>query len=220
MHISLNISMTADGKANFPGAKSLQRIGNDADMERLKSLRRESDAILAGSKTIIFDNAALRVDPKSLRIINGLIYPLRIAVIGKTLPDPNSNIFRSDLGGSALIACGKEIASVVRDKYSNSLVIECGNEYKVDVEKLVNILENDYSVKRLLVEGGPTVNSLFFENNLADRYYVTVCPYIFGGKGKIITPVGGNPLPDMESGRYPLIEVVRSEDWLFLTYER
>ena len=212
--------MTADGKANFPGEKSLQRIGNNADLERLKFLRRETDAILAGSKTIIYDNTALRIDHKYLRKMNGLTYPLRIAVIGKTLPDPDSNIFRPEFGGSVIIACGKKIASIAGETYQNSLIVECGEEDRVDVKRLVTILEGDFVVKKLLVEGGPTINSLFFENNLVDKYYVTICPFIFGGNEHIITPIGGNPISDIKSGRYFLNEVTRSEDWVFLTYER
>lgn len=222
MHISVNMSMTADGKANLAGKRHLRRMGGEADKVRMKRLRREVDAILVGSRTIKFDNASLRV-PREFRreTEGGLVYPMRIAVVGKWIPPSDCKVFDPNLGGTAFVACGKGSLEKVREKIPAVKAIECGEDRRVEIKILSEKLENEFGVRKLLVEGGPTINGLFLQADLIDRYYITVCPYIFGGVGDgILTPIGGQAMENMNDRRFSLSEIERLQDWLFLTYER
>ena len=221
MHVSVNISMTADGKVNLPGSAKLQRIGNDEDMARLKDLRKDVGAVIAGSRTIICDDVALRVDEDCRWELNDIVYPLRIAMIGHRIPSPHSNIFKPELGGTALVACGSASESYIRKSLPDITILVCGKEFRADPVELVGKLENEFGVKTLLIEGGPTVNSAFLTEDLVDRYYITVCPFIFGGEGKEVkTPFGGKGVSAVNERQFRLITMKQSEDWLFLTYDR
>ncbi|MBL7191123.1 RibD family protein [bacterium] len=221
MIISLNISMTADGKTNLPGLDRLNRIGNQEDMERMKELRKNSDAIIIGSRTVITDNIALRVLKDDRRMIDGLIYPLRIVIVGMTLPPVECNVFKPELGGTTLIACGVLNRWYVEQKLPDFMIIECGIGQYINPLELVRQLNENYSVENILIEGGPTINGIFLDNNLVDRYYVTVCPYLFGGKSdKIRTPVNGIGVRNTDEHRLKLLECKVSADWMLLTYEK
>lgn len=221
MIISLNISMTADGRTNLPGHKRLNRIGNLEDMERMKDLRRLSDAIIIGSRTIINDNLALRVKKEHCRKENGLIYPLRVVIVGMTLPQPNKNVFKPEFGGTTLIACGTLNRWYVEKKLPGFGIIECGIGQYIDPKELVRQLEEKYGAQNILVEGGPTINGLFLDNNLVDYYHVTVCPYLFGGETNVIqTPIMGLGVKRIDERRLKLVECKISSDWLLLSYKR
>lgn len=221
MQITVNISMTADGKAGFPGRLNLQRIGNERDKERMRELRRESDAIVIGGGTILADNVGLRCGKEFRRVIEGREYPLRAAVIGKTIPSPDSNIFERGIGGDTIIFCGAGNYSEMRKKLQDFPALECGNGYVVDVRRMVEILNAEFGCEMILVEGGPRIIGSLLREGLIDRYCVTVCPYLFGGeRGEVINPIMGLGVSSMEAGRYRLTEFERDGDWIFLTYMR
>jgi 5-amino-6-(5-phosphoribosylamino)uracil reductase len=54
----------------------------------------------------------------------------------------------------------------------------------------VRILEEEYAVRRLLLEGGGETNFAFLDAGLVDEIYLTLAPYLIGGK-TVPTPVGG-----------------------------
>ena len=221
MHISVNISMTADGKINLPRRRSLHRIGNEADKIRLKRLRQNADAILVGANTIRYDNAALRVPIENRWESAGLIYPLRIAVVGENPVSSDSKIFDPELGGTTLTACGSERETDFARTMPHIKTLTCGEGFRVDIEMLVERLEKDFGVKKMLIEGGAAVNGAFLDADLIDRFHITVCPFLFGGEGiNIQTPIGGAGVMDKNDRRCVLIEVDKSDDWVFLTYDR
>jgi riboflavin biosynthesis pyrimidine reductase len=222
MWISVNISMTADGKAGLPGKNQLDRMGNDADKRRMKRLREEADAIVVGSKTIEYDNVALGLEKDLRRYVGDLVYPLRIAVFGgDTFPSIDKNIFDSTKGGTTLIACGQFQAEVIKKRYKRIPVIECGEQNRIDVEKLVERLSGEYSVEHLLIEGGPSIIGSFLKKDLIDRYNITVCPYLFGGERNAnLSPIEGWFANSKDERRFTIVDFAKSDDWIFITYDR
>jgi len=222
MRISVNISMTADGKAGIPGKNKLDRMGNDADMRRMKRLREEADAIVVGSKTIEYDNVALGLRTDLMRRVGELVYPLRIAVLGRvTLPSADKNIFNPDKGGSTIIACGNNQIDAIKNRHKDIQVIACGQQDWIDVKFLVDKLAGEFAVDNLLIEGGPSLIGSFLKEDLIDRYYTTICPYLFGGRKEVsLSPIEGWSVSHKEDRGFTLMDFVKSEDWIFLTYDR
>jgi riboflavin biosynthesis pyrimidine reductase len=282
--------MTADGKANLPGKSSLERIGNPADKTRMVKLRSQVDAILVGAGTIRSDNVALSVPSEYRRERNGLIYPLRVAIMGRYPFPPDRNIFNPTKGGTTIIALPSKVDKVLLNTVKNlSMSIKknvretlhfvqgdtsldgspsvnpslschsalrsspcgksrnptlpvipaqagiqnplstaesrqhiiCGIGDKIDPQILLQKLESQYDVHTSLLEGGPTIIGAFLEADLIDRYYITICPYLFGGEGdNIITPVGGKGVSEKEARRFELVLLEKEGDWAFLTYQR
>ena len=220
VQITINTSMTADGKIVLPAENKLERIGNDFDLERLKRLRRQADAILVGSGTVIADNTALRVKKETLKPKNNYLFPLRICLIGTKFPDPASNIFKPGLGGTTLIFTGKQNVNAVKTEFAGIQVIPTGDKMRPDLPEVIKVL-SEIGVRELLVEGGAHINGAFLQADLVDRYYLTVCPYLFNGEpDETLTPFAGSSVTGKNDRRMRLVRVDTEGDWVFLTYAR
>jgi riboflavin biosynthesis pyrimidine reductase len=57
---------------------------------------------------------------------------------------------------------------------------------------MLRILRADYGVRRLLCEGGGTLNAEFIRLGAADEMFLTIAPKIVGGRGNL-TAVEGEP---------------------------
>ena len=62
-------------------------------------------------------------------------------------------------------------------------VLVCGKN-QVDLKKLVLILCKK-GIKRILLEGGGTLNLSFLKNNLIDEMIITLTPYVLGSKNSV-----------------------------------
>ena len=67
-------------------------------------------------------------------------------------------------------------------KFSLEIIV-CGKN-SVDIPKLLGILLKK-GIKKILLEGGGTVNWSFVKKNLIDEVIVTLAPYIVGGKNTV-----------------------------------
>jgi riboflavin biosynthesis pyrimidine reductase len=72
-------------------------------------------------------------------------------------------------------------------------------------------------VKRVLVEGGGTLNFSFFRENLVDEFYITVTPRILGGAAAP-SPVDGKGFLRNSHVRLKLLSSRKDGDELFLRY--
>ena len=62
-------------------------------------------------------------------------------------------------------------------------VIKCGKT-SVDTVKLLKLLYKK-DIKKILLEGGGTINWTFLKNGFVDEIIVTITPYILGGSNSI-----------------------------------
>jgi len=213
--------MTADGKVILPGAGKLDRIGSGWDMERLKQFRLENDAILVGIGTVKADNVALRIPAQSLRLAGNVKYPLRVCLLGRNLLPLDRKILNPDLGGTLLFFTGAKTVESHRRNLPDNTIISAGAGWRANVKKTMRILQKEWQVERVLVEGGPSVNASFLQADLIDRYYVTICPYIYGGgKNNTLTPFLGFAVSERNQRRFILSDCRKESDWVFLTYDR
>lgn len=221
MIVSVNMSMTADGQVRVPAEENLDRIGNRADLERMKKLRRESDAILVGAGTVIANNTALGVGEEHIRERQGLRYPLRVCLTGRQMPYFESRIFKPELGGTTFLFCGEYEFPMAERLYKDCKVICKGKGHHPKIQKVLSYLERELAVEKLLVEGGPFINGAFLRADLVDYYHVTMCPYIFGGSDShCYTPFWGFNVENKDDRKFVITEMERSDDWVFLTYRR
>lgn len=71
--------------------------------------------------------------------------------------------------------------------------------------------------KKILLEGGPKLNDLFFREDLIDEIFFTVVPWVFAsfGEDRIITTTKPHALK-----KFRLINVERRKDEVFLRYKK
>ncbi len=182
-HVVVNAAMSADGKIALPSREGV-RISNNEDLKRVHELRAEADAILVGVGTVLMDDPKLTVKKELARGTN----PLRVVLDSDGSSPVNAAVF--DGAAPTLIATNTSCTKT----FPNAEVVRCGED-QVDVPKLLGIL-SERGVKRLLVEGGSTVNWSFLRAGLADELVVFVSSFIIGGHSTP-TLVGGEGIQDL-----------------------
>jgi len=71
-------------------------------------------------------------------------------------------------------------------------------------------------ITSLLLEGGPTLNGLYFEADLVDHIYVTMVPYLLGrGEGLM-----HGSIPGFAEKKWNLVSSEVKDDEIFLQYCR
>jgi riboflavin biosynthesis pyrimidine reductase len=84
----------------------------------------------------------------------------------------------------------------------------------VNLTEVLATLREDYGVKRLVCEGGPTLIRSMLVAGLVDEIHATLCPMIFGGrKAPTLTGIGGDFLP--KSTPLRLVEMLPAEGECF-----
>jgi len=203
-HVIVNCAMTADGK--IAGRERRQvRISSPEDVERVRRLRAEVDAVLVGVGTVLADDPHLTVKGASYEKS-----PLRIVL------DSNG---RTPEGARVLDGTARTmIATTSRCKrdWPNAEAVRLG-EKKVDLPRLMKELDVR-GVRTLLVEGGGEVIYSFFADDLVDEYRVFVGSKVLGGR-KAPTPADGVGFDEPTCRKLHLVGSERLGDGILLSYE-
>jgi 2,5-diamino-6-(ribosylamino)-4(3H)-pyrimidinone 5'-phosphate reductase len=178
--VFINSAMSADGKISSILHEQV-RISGREDMARVDLLRAESDAVMVGVGTVLADDPGLRVKSKDLRmkrVDQGKPEdPLRVVADSLARTPPEARV----LGPGCLLvvsqAAPQDRLEVLGKRCE---IIMCG-EVRVSLPHLMSHLFQR-GVKRLMVEGGATLNWSMIECGLVDELHVYVGPMIIGGK--------------------------------------
>jgi len=202
--VIVNCAMSPDGK--IAGAERRQlRISSPEDMDRVKRLRMECQAILVGAGTILADDPHLTVkgqptEKQALRVVldprgkipeNALVLDTRARTLVVTLED-----------------CTRQ--------YQGAETVRLGKG-TLDLKALLDIL-GQRGVSTLLVEGGGETIYSFFRAGLVDVYSVFVGDFIIGGR-ESPTPVDGEGFRLGEHVPLRLVSFERLGSGVHLTYE-
>ena len=185
-HITLSAAITVDGKIATTTGDS--KLSSKKDKVRVHKLRAKSDAILVGSNTVKRDDPILTV-----RYTKGK-NPLRVVLDSNGVISSKSRIIKTCTKIPTIIAISKNAPrkNVLRLKKFPIEIIIAGTN-KVDVKRLLKNLMRK-KIKRILLEGGGTINWEFIRQGFVDELIVTITPYLIGGKDAI-TLVEGKGFP-------------------------
>ncbi|MBC7119117.1 MAG: 2,5-diamino-6-(ribosylamino)-4(3H)-pyrimidinone 5'-phosphate reductase [Methanobacteriaceae archaeon] len=216
-YVILNAAMTLDGKiATHTGSSE---ISGKKDLIRVHKLRRECDAIMVGINTVLIDNPRLTIHKiKADKSEN----PTRIVVDSKARTPPDSRILNKE--APTIIAVSKSAPEEKIKKLSKKAKIITAGDDKVNLKTLMAEL-GKIGIKKLMLEGGSTLNFSMLKEGLVDEVRVCIAPMIVGGV-KAKTLVGGQGIPYMKDAiklklekYYPLgddlileYKVIRRED--------
>ena len=182
--VILNVATSADGKTDSVSRRGT-RISSPQDMERVDRLRAECDAVMVGGNTLLGDDPKLTVKSPELRAERlrlglpenpakvGIREP-RKAEVG--LPFPHR---RTGSGDLVFTTTQTDPAQIERLRDCGAEVYTMG-EQLVDLEAALRKLRQE-GIRRLLVEGGGTLNASLLRLNLVDQVKVYVAPFILGG---------------------------------------
>jgi 2,5-diamino-6-(ribosylamino)-4(3H)-pyrimidinone 5'-phosphate reductase len=168
--------MTVDGKLTLKRGLSSKIIMGLMDNEShhfLHKKRSEFDAIMVGSNTIKIDNSIL-----TNRLYPGHT-PIRIIPSSDASLPLDSNIFNKDAPTIVVVseAASKENVKAIKEKGAE--VIVSGNGH-VDIDMMMERL-TERGIKRLMVEGGPTLIWQLISRKMIDHIVLIQIPYIIGG---------------------------------------
>ena len=175
--VVLKAAVTLDGKMATAASSSKWITGEDA-RRRAHELRAESDAVLVGVRTVLFDDPRLNV-----REVPGAS-PRRV-VLDTTLRTPPTAALFSSEGGPVWLLHGPGVdagrAQRLRNKGAElfEIPVDDARPERLDLEAALRVL-GEREVVRLLVEGGATVHGALLGAGLADEAAVFVAPRILG----------------------------------------
>jgi 5-amino-6-(5-phosphoribosylamino)uracil reductase len=211
-HVTLNIAESADGKI-APVDKGKTNFGGPDDRVQMELLRCEADAVMIGGGTLHAEDPPLVIrDPAIQRRREqekGAPHPLNITVCS-VLPERLTEMKFFTSADTQKIFFTTERTSPDRrsaaERFGHVEVVPTNSAGRVDIAEVVRRLPG-LGVKRLLVEGGGELNFSMLELGVVDEMYVTICPFLFGGRSAP-TPVDGSGFASQHI-RKLLLESVR-----------
>ena len=213
-YILLSAAMTIDGKIASRGGDP--ELSDEEDWREVHKLRTGVDAIMVGKGTILKDNPKLHI---KFHEHTGFT---RIVLDSKLTIPINSNVIDFQPETYPTIICTTENISPEKIKEfeeKNIKIIKSGTKEKVDIVQLMPQLYNN-GIKRILLEGGGTLNWSFIELDLIDEIRLTIAPWIAGGK-EAVSLVEGKGFEKMaQAPRFILLEVLSRDNYVVLRYKR
>src|SRR5262249_2564371 len=156
-------------------------LSNDADFDRVDSVRASCDAILVGATTVRNDNPRLLVRSQSRReerAARGLPpSPIKVTVTERVALDPGADFFTTG-EIEKLVYCASRGVVDARSRLGPVATVVDGGR-RVRMRHLSEDLCTR-GVQRLMVEGGGNVHTQFLTDNLVDELQLVVAPFFVG----------------------------------------
>lgn len=184
--------MTVDGKLTLKrglSSKIIMGLMDEHSHFFLHKKRSEFDAIMVGSNTIKIDNSIL-----TNRLAPGRS-PIRVIPSADASIPLTANVLNRDAPTIVCVSEKADAGKVEGLKLAGAEVIACGED-RIDMGLLMDTLYSR-GIKRLMVEGGPTLIWQLISRKMIDHITLIQIPYIIGGDS---TPslVGGPGVDDIK----------------------
>ena len=209
-HVILSAAISVDGKIATKTGDS--NLSSKIDKIRVHKLRSKVDAILIGQNTLRRDDPIL-----SVRYAKGR-NPIRIILDSRGKISSKSKIIKTCNKIPTILAVSKNISNKNLQrlkKYPLEIIVT--GENKVNLKQLLKQLEKR-KIKKLLLEGGGTVNWEFIKQGLFDEIIVTVTPFLIGGTKSISLVQGLGFSKISKSTKLKLKKIKQQKNELVLHY--
>jgi 2,5-diamino-6-(ribosylamino)-4(3H)-pyrimidinone 5'-phosphate reductase len=180
-YLAINMVASVDGRAAVNG--SAIGIGSPADKGLMRLLRAEADVVLHGAGTVRADPLSARVPPELIpqRLASGLSEQPLGAIVTRSGNLPAQHPYYDS--ATVIYVIGSATVNVTASMVQVSRV--------ADVTAVVEDLGRR-GARRILSEGGPTLNAALFEAGLIDEIFLTIAPKLLGGAEPLTIVKGGN----------------------------
>lgn len=206
--VIVNMIATVDGQGRIGNDTS--ELGNAADLELFVTLREQVDCVMAGVRTVAIENykgPAGKPETRERRQRRGLASrPIfATATASGDLPF-DAPLFQDD--GARVVVFSEATIDTSPARAAVEIVPT------EDPREMLSTLRHRYGVRSLLLEGGPTINTPFFSDELVDELFLTLAPVLTGAGTPF--PIIAGDLPRHQ--QLHLIGALLSEEHLFLRY--
>jgi len=210
--IILSAAMSIDGK--IATKKGDSKLSSKKDLIRLHKIRSKVDAIIVGSNTVKRDNPLLTV-----RYTKGK-NPIRIILDSKGKISQESKILKTSDKVKTIIVISKMTSKKNLEKLNKfPIEIVFAGKNKINLKLLLKNLKKR-KIKKILLEGGGTLNWEFIKHNLVDEFLITVTPHLIGGKDSVSLVQGSGFDKIAKSPKIRISGVKRLENDLVLHYTK
>lgn len=170
--------MSLDGK--IATLRGNSKLSSSEDLRRVHRLRASVDAIMVGLGTLLGDDPKLTV--KLARVAN----PMRVIVDSKARTPLNAYVVKTASQTPTIIGVTSRASTrkVRALQKAGVTVVTCGSASRVSLPLLLRRLW-DRGVRRMLLEGGGTLNWSMLSEGLVDEVSVAISPRILGGAGSV-----------------------------------
>jgi 5-amino-6-(5-phosphoribosylamino)uracil reductase len=215
-YVVLSCAMSLDGYLDDASDERLV-LSNREDLDRVDGMRAGCDAILVGANTIRRDNPRLMVrapEHRERRAERGLPPPAKVAILGHGDIDPQSRFFTHG-DAQKIVYCATKTARRNHVRLGGRAEVVDGGD-PVDAGFVLADLAGR-GVRRLLVEGGGTVHTMFLTAGLVDELQLVIAPF-FVGDGRAPRFVGDGHFPWHPGHRATMVDVRQMDDVVLLRY--
>jgi 2,5-diamino-6-(ribosylamino)-4(3H)-pyrimidinone 5'-phosphate reductase len=178
-YVLINVAATVDGKIDTVERHGAA-ISSNADRQRVDALRASVDAVMVGGHTLLDEDPRLTVSSAALRaerVARGAPEnPAKVAILSDPAALNDDSRFLTVGPARIILFCP---ASAQFDSFQNFEIFPLGDP-RVDLTGAMAKL-GELGMKRVLVEGGGTLNFELLRLGLVDEVQVYVAPRIFGG---------------------------------------
>jgi riboflavin-specific deaminase-like protein len=206
--IAVNMVSSADGKATLAGRTA--PMSSEADRELFHNLRAAADGILVGAGTVRIERYGPVTKSEELaakRRREGVRPDAVAVIVSGSLNLPADLPLLQDHGSTVFIVT--ESDAVLPDV---AATVQYVREPVLDA---LRWLRGEQGIRSLLCEGGPTLNSTLFAENLVDELFLTIAPTVVGS-GETLTIVEGPPLP--APAELELVTAHEADSHMFMRY--
>lgn len=182
--VFINVAVTADGKMDTVERKGAG-ISSVTDKTRVMRLRAEADAVMVGGHTLIEEDPKLTVKPAELRLErkakNLPENPMKVGITSRTMPEPKGEFMTAGPARRVIFTTSQAAPEKINTLSDHGAEVFILGEKRVNLVKALETL-HALGVRRLMVEGGGTLNFELLRQGLVDELYVYMAPKILGGK--------------------------------------
>ncbi|MCG3219719.1 MAG: RibD family protein [Candidatus Heimdallarchaeota archaeon] len=185
IRVICSAAITLDGKLAFEG--EALPLSSDADWKQVHALRAGCQSILVGRGTVETDDPGLLVKEKHF---SSEKHPTRIIIDSKISTSPEAKCLKNQDKAKTIIFTLEDSNNQETQEKKKALeerieVIEVPSEEgKVDLAKVVNILE-ERELTPVMVEGGGTIFDSLLKKGIIDQFRLFISSRFAGNKGTV-----------------------------------
>jgi riboflavin-specific deaminase-like protein len=216
--VAATFAMTVDGKITTRNFTPVDFTSRE-DKLHLFRQRALADAVLIGHTSLRRDNVRLSLpaELQQARIRRKQApAPLRVIVSKKGRIDSRLKIFQS-ASSPILVFSTTRMPKKTQVALRTKATLHLTKSRDVNLAGMLHTLRDNYKIRTVACEGGPTLFRSLLERGLIDQLNLTIAPYMFGGaRAPSLTGLSRDFLPASVHCRLIQMRVVGEE--CFLTY--
>ena len=194
-YLVLNMVSTLDGKATIDWRT--KGLSSEVDRLLFHHLRTQADAVMVGAgtaRTERYGKLTKTDELRDKRVEEGLAPEALAVLVSARLDLPADLPLLQEPEQRVVIATGSD----ARLEGTRAEVdhLQVGD----DLPLLMSRLRDDYGVRSVLCEGGPTLNSHLYAAGLVDELFLSLSPKVVGGAAALTIVAGRESVEPTEMG--------------------